>query len=140
MAAGLSEFPHSSSPDPVNRVFPAKAFLYENRATGAPWAKLFRPTLAAAIEHDYNFVKMAKRIRQGLNSILVTAALVFSVASYSPAEIPGGRPVLRAAEDQGHGGRTRLSMQTAALPPGLTIPPLDAAVPAHTETATFALG
>ena len=31
-------------------------------------------------------------------------------------------------------------MQTAALPAGLTIPPLDAAVPARTETATFALG
>jgi hypothetical protein len=31
-------------------------------------------------------------------------------------------------------------MQTAALRPEFTVPPLDAAVPAHTETATFGLG
>ena len=31
-------------------------------------------------------------------------------------------------------------METAALPPRPAIPPLDAAIPAHTETATFALG
>jgi hypothetical protein len=31
-------------------------------------------------------------------------------------------------------------MQTAALPQGRTIPPLDAAVPVKLETATFALG
>jgi hypothetical protein len=31
-------------------------------------------------------------------------------------------------------------MQTARHSPEVTIPPLDAAVPAHTETATFGLG
>jgi hypothetical protein len=36
--------------------------------------------------------------------------------------------------------RTMIPMQPATLSPGVKIPPLDAAVPAHNETATFALG
>ncbi len=36
--------------------------------------------------------------------------------------------------------RTMLPMQLATLSPGVKIPPMDAAVPAKTETATFALG
>jgi hypothetical protein len=47
---------------------------------------------------------------------------------------------LAGATIQGHQERTMLSMQLARLFPGVKIPPVDAAVPAHTETATFALG
>jgi hypothetical protein len=36
--------------------------------------------------------------------------------------------------------RTKLRMQQAKLTPGVKIPPLDVLAPAHTETATFALG
>jgi hypothetical protein len=88
---------------------------------------------------------MTKWIGQALIAFLVAAALVFGAAWYGLAQTPDGHPVLlitelKAAQDQGHEGKKRLSMQTAALPQGLTIPPLDAAVPVKLETATFALG
>ena len=47
---------------------------------------------------------------------------------------------LAGLPDQGNQERTILPMQPATLSPGTKIPPVDAAVPAHTETATFALG
>jgi hypothetical protein len=42
--------------------------------------------------------------------------------------------------NQGNQERTMLPMQQTELTPGVKIPPLDAAVPVKTETATFALG
>jgi hypothetical protein len=51
---------------------------------------------------------------------------------------PGSSPA--AMNNQSHQERTTLPMQRAKLPPGLKMPPVDAAVPAKTETATFALG
>ncbi|MHB9074837.1 MAG: hypothetical protein ACYC6G_15085 [Desulfobaccales bacterium] len=47
---------------------------------------------------------------------------------------------LAGLSDQGNQERTMLPMQPATLSPGTKIPPVDAEVPAHTETATFALG
>jgi hypothetical protein len=88
---------------------------------------------------------MIKRIKQTVNSILATTALVFALAGGAPAQDPGGRQVFAAAPAEaiparGHQERTVLPMQTATLSPEIKLPPLDAAVPAHTETATFALG
>jgi hypothetical protein len=51
-----------------------------------------------------------------------------------PSSLPAG------THDQVNHERTTLPMQANTLPSGLEIPPLDAAVPAQTETATFALG
>jgi hypothetical protein len=88
---------------------------------------------------------MAKKTRHLFISFLVAAALALGAVQYSPAQTPGSHQglidaELKAAKDQGHETRTRLPMQTAALRPELTVPPLDAAVPTHTETATFGLG
>ena len=47
---------------------------------------------------------------------------------------------LAGLPDQGNQERTILPMQPATLAPGTKIPPVDAAVPAQTATATFALG
>ena len=82
--------------------------------------------------------------RQTLNLLIATAALVFGLAAGAPAQAPGARLVPAALQRQsvsatGHQERTTL-MQTARRSPNLKIPPLDAAVPAHTETATFGLG
>ena len=61
----------------------------------------------------------------------ITLALaVFCCPGFSLAGLP----------NQGNQERTVLPMQPATLSPGTIIPPIDAAVPAHTETATFALG
>lgn len=51
---------------------------------------------------------------------------------------PGSSPA--AMNNQSHQERTTLPMQWAELPSEFKIPPIDAAVPAKTETATFALG
>jgi hypothetical protein len=47
---------------------------------------------------------------------------------------------LAGMTDQENQKRTILSMQQAKLPPGVKLPPVDAKIPAKTETATFALG
>ena len=47
---------------------------------------------------------------------------------------------LAGLPDQGNQERTIFPMQPATLSPGTKIPPIDAAVTTHTETATFALG
>jgi hypothetical protein len=47
---------------------------------------------------------------------------------------------LAGTHDQDNQERTILPMQQATLAQGVRIPPVDAAVPAKTETATFALG
>jgi hypothetical protein len=88
---------------------------------------------------------MIKSRRQALIAVLATTALAFGVAGYSPAQTPAGHQVLtdtklQAAQDQSPKENTRLPMQTAAFRSELSIPPLDAAVPAQTQTATFGLG
>ena len=87
---------------------------------------------------------MKKLARQTLNLIIATSALGFGLAVGAPAQDPGGRHVPAALQcqsvnDKSHQERTTL-MQTAMPSPDDKIPPLDAAVPAHTETATFGLG
>ena len=82
--------------------------------------------------------------RQALNLLIATAALVFGLAVGAPAQDPGARLVPAALQRQSvsatsHQERTTF-MQTARRSPNLKIPPLDAAVPARTETATFGLG
>ena len=47
---------------------------------------------------------------------------------------------LAGTHNQGNQKRTTLPMQQTKLTPGVKIPPVDAAVPVKTETATFALG
>ncbi len=47
---------------------------------------------------------------------------------------------LAGSPDQGNQERTILPMQPVTLSPATKIPPVDAAVPAKTATATFALG
>jgi hypothetical protein len=88
---------------------------------------------------------MVKSTRRALNLIIATAALVFTLAVGAPALDPGGRHATAAAKpmtmnDTGDRERMTVPMQTARRSPEVKIPPLDAAVPAHTETATFALG
>jgi hypothetical protein len=87
---------------------------------------------------------MKKLARQVLNLIIATSALGFGLAVGAPAQDPGGRHVPAALQrqtvsDKSHQERTTL-MQTARRSPDVKIPPLDAAVPARTETATFGLG
>jgi hypothetical protein len=55
-------------------------------------------------------------------------------AFYCPGVSLAGLP------NQSNQERTISPMQPATLSQGVKIPPIDAAVPAHTETATFALG
>ena len=47
---------------------------------------------------------------------------------------------LAGTPNQGNQEKTMLPTQQNPLSPGVKIPPLDAAVPVKTETATFALG
>ena len=87
---------------------------------------------------------MKKLVRQALDLIIITSALGFGLAVGAPAQDPGGRPVPAALQrqsvnDNSHQERTTV-MQTAMRTPDVKIPPLDAAVPARTETATFGLG
>lgn len=87
---------------------------------------------------------MKKLARQILRVIIVTSALGFGLAAGAPAQDPGGRHVPAALErqsgsDNRHEERTTI-MQTARRFPEVKIPPLDAAVPARTETAAFGLG
>jgi hypothetical protein len=58
------------------------------------------------------------------------ALAAFCCPGFSQAGLP----------DQGNQERTILPMQPATLSPATKIPPIDAAVPAQTATATFALG
>jgi hypothetical protein len=79
-----------------------------------------------------------------MNFIIAMSALVFGLAVGAKAQDPGGRHVpaalqCQAVNDKSHQERTTL-MQTAMPSPEVKIPPLDAAVPARTETATFGLG
>jgi hypothetical protein len=109
-----------------------------------PSQKLFRTNLAAIPKYDYYFVYMKNLARQVLNLIIATTALGFGLAVGAPAQDPGGRYVPAALQrqsvcDTSHQERTTL-MQTAKRSPDVKIPPLDAAVPAHMETATFGLG
>ncbi len=87
---------------------------------------------------------MKDLIRQALTLIIAASALSLGLAVGAPAQDHGGRLVAAADPPQSvrhtsHQERTTL-MQTARLSPEVKIPPLDAAVPAHTETATFGLG
>jgi hypothetical protein len=110
----------------------------------SPPQKLFRANLASMPKYDYYFVYMKNLVRSALTLIIATVALNLGSAVGAPAQGPGGRPVSAAAPPQSvnaksHQERTTF-MQTARLSPEVKIPPLDAAVPAHTETATFGLG
>ena len=121
-----------------------KSHLARPRSALSPPQKLFRTNLAAIPKYDYYFVYMKNLARQALNLIIVTSALSFGLVVGAPAQDPGGRHVPAAAprqsvSDKSHEERTTL-MQTARRSPEVKIPPLDAAVPAHTETATFGLG
>jgi hypothetical protein len=51
-------------------------------------------------------------------------------------------PGLGLAAENNHGKSERIMspMEQATVTPGVKLPPLDTAVPAKTETATFALG
>ena len=76
--------------------------------------------------------------------IIATLALSLGLACGAAAQNPGGRPVAAAAplqsgRDTSPPERTTL-MHLARHSPEVKIPLLDAAVPAHTETATFGLG
>jgi len=87
---------------------------------------------------------MKNLIRQALTLIIATLALNLGLGVGAAAQNPGGRPGSAAAPPQSvnaksHQERTTF-MQTARLSPEGKIPPLDAAVPARTETATFGLG
>jgi hypothetical protein len=109
-----------------------------------PPEELFKADLAAAPNYDYYFVYMKYLIRKILNLIIATSALGFGPAAGAPAQDPGGRHVPAALQRQSgsenrHQERTTI-MQTARRSPEVKIPPLDAAVPARTETASFGLG
>jgi hypothetical protein len=76
--------------------------------------------------------------------IIATGVLSLGLMGGALAQNPGGRAVSAATPPQSpseknHQERTTL-MQTARHSPEVKIPPLDAAVPARTETATFGLG
>jgi hypothetical protein len=106
--------------------------------------KTFRANLASIAKYDYYFVYMKNLVGQALTLIIATLALNLGLAVGAAAQNFGGRPVSAAAPPQSvnaksHQERTTF-MQTARLSPEVKIPPLDAAVPAHTETATFGLG
>jgi hypothetical protein len=106
--------------------------------------KLFQATLAATPIYGYNFVYMRKLTRQALILIIAASALGFGLAVGAKAQDPGSRHDSAALErqsgsDNRHQERTTL-MQTAMRSRDVKIPPLDAAIPARTETATFGLG
>lgn len=109
-----------------------------------PTHKLFRTHLAEPPYYDYYFVYMKYLEAQALNLLIATAALVFGLAVGAPAQDPGGRHVPAARQRQSVSATSpqeRITfMQTARRSPTLKTPPLDAAVPAQTETATFGLG
>jgi hypothetical protein len=109
-----------------------------------PPQKLFRTHLAEPPIYDYYFVYMKYLEGQALNLLIATAALVFGLAVGAPAQDSGGRYVPAAPPRQSASATSpqeRITfMQTARRSPNLKIPPLDAAVPARTETATFGLG
>ena len=76
--------------------------------------------------------------------MIAASAMGFGLTVGAPAQDPGGRHIPAALQrqtgsDHRHQERTTV-MQTARLSPDVKIPPLDAAVPARTETATFGLG
>lgn len=106
---------------------------------------LFRPSLALTLIHGYNFVYMINMASQGWNLVIATAAVVYGLLVWALAPGFGGHPVVadakpRAMNNQDCQERTTLPIQTATPSPDVKIPPLDAAVPPRTETATFALG
>jgi hypothetical protein len=107
-------------------------------------AKTFPENLAAIPNYDYYFVYMKYLIRQFLNLIVTTSALGFGLAVGAPAQDPGGRHVPAALQPQSMSHTSRQErttlMQTARRSPEVKIPPLDAAVAARTETASFGLG
>jgi hypothetical protein len=95
-------------------------------------------------KYDYYFVYMKNLARQAGKLIIVTAALGFGLVVGAAAQDPGGghgaaAAPRQSASDKSHQERTTF-MQTARLAPEVKIPPLDAAVPPRTETATFGLG
>jgi hypothetical protein len=94
-------------------------------------------------KYDYYFVYMKNLARKAGKSIIVTA-LGFGLVVGAAAQDPGGghgaaAAPRQSASDKSHQERTTF-MQTARRAPEVKIPPLDAAVPAHTETAAFGLG
>jgi hypothetical protein len=96
------------------------------------------------MNYDYYFVYMINLTRQAVKVIIVTSALSFGLTAGALAQDPGARrlaaaPPPQAVSANSHQERTTI-MQTARLSPEVQIPPLDTAVPARTETATFGLG
>jgi len=73
-----------------------------------------------------------------LNLLIATATLVLGLAAGAPAQDPAALQ-RHSVNGTSHQKRTT-SMQTAKSSPDIKIPPLDAAIPARTETATFGLG
>jgi hypothetical protein len=87
---------------------------------------------------------MKYSIRKILNLLIATSALGFGLAAGAKAQEPGGRHVPAALQrpsgnENRHQERTTI-MPTARSSPDSKIPPLDAAVPTRTETASFGLG
>jgi hypothetical protein len=87
---------------------------------------------------------MKNLVRHALKLIMVTSVLSFGLVVGASAQDLGGRDIPAAApcqsvSDKSHEERTTL-MQTARRSPDVKLPSLDAAVPTHTETATFGLG
>ncbi len=75
---------------------------------------------------------------------MAALALSFGLVVYALAQDSGSRNVSAAAPPQSVSAKSPQErttfMQTASHSPEVKIPPLDAAVPARTETATFGLG
>lgn len=118
--------------------------LPAREVSSPPPHKLFRTHLAEPPYYDYYIVYMKYLEGQVLNLLIATAALVFGLAVGAPAQDSGGRdvpaaPVRQSASETSPQERITF-MQTARRSPNLKIPPLDAAVPTQTETATFGLG
>lgn len=87
---------------------------------------------------------MKNLTRKALNVLVATSALGFGLSIGAPAQDPGGRhaPATRQHQSVSHTNHQErtTAMQTARRTPDVKIPPLDAVIPARTETATFGLG
>jgi hypothetical protein len=87
---------------------------------------------------------MIKWTRRTLNVILAATLVLGLAAGASPQDSTGRRLPATAQymtqKDIPNQKRTPLPMHTASRAPEVKISPLDAAVPANAETATFALG
>jgi hypothetical protein len=106
--------------------------------------KILRPDLAGPSRYDYYFVYMKNLLRKALHLIIATSALSFAPVVGAQTHSPGGHQVSAAGPRQPMSATSHqqgtVAMQTARHSPDVKIPPLDAAIPARTETATFGLG